>query len=331
MRINWLITGGAGYIGSHVIANIKLKYPSDQVVVLDNYSSGSRKFLSKEITLFEGDICNERDVSGAFESFVNQDFDINVIHLAGKKSPKESESQPFIYWQNNVQGSIVLAKYSMRYPVKNFLFSSSCSVYGDVEGPVAESHPINPVSIYGKTKAVAEQILKDAFRSSRINLGILRYFNVVGSGYLNIFDSSPTNLFPNILNSLILKTKFQLTGFDYPTHDGTCIRDYVHVLDISEAHVRGLNWLDKNNGDFTLNVGTGAGNSVLEIVETFNKFISDDLTIEFVDRRPGDPAMVLADNSLMSHLFNWKPIFSLDDMVKSTLWQAQGRSKCLIG
>jgi UDP-glucose 4-epimerase len=324
MRINWLITGGAGYIGSHVVANIKLKYPSDQVVVLDNLSSGFRKFLSKEITLFEGDICNEGDVSGAFESFVNQEFDINVIHLAGKKSPTESESQPFIYWQNNVQGSLILAKYSMRYPVKNFLFSSSCSVYGDVEGPVAESHPINPVSIYGKTKAVAEQIFIDAFRSSKINLGILRYFNVVGTGYLNIFDRSSTNLFPNILNSLILKTKFHLTGFDYPTHDGTCIRDYVHVLDIAEAHVRGLNWLNKNNGNFTLNVGTGAGNSVLEIVETFNKFIPDDLTIEFVDRRPGDPAMVLADNSLMSRLFNWKPNLNLDDMVKSILWQARG-------
>lgn len=319
MQENWLITGGAGYIGSHIVRLLKEQNENSEIIVLDNLSTGSREFLPANTTLVDSDIREYSSLCAAFKSFQNQDASINVVHLAGKKVPPESETDPIKYWENNVLGSLMLAKATLEFPVKNFIFSSSCSVYGNITEKANEATAIAPISVYGKTKAIGEQIFKDYFKFSEINLGILRYFNVVGSSSRNIYDRSQTNLFPSIIRSIQSGSIFGIAGEFHPTFDGTCIRDYVHVADIADAHVKGVEWMNKHNENFTLNLGTGNGYSILQVVNAFKKHSPKNFSFEFVDPRPGDPASILANVDLIQNLLDWVPKKSLDEMVTSTL------------
>ncbi|MBL0329723.1 MAG: UDP-glucose 4-epimerase GalE [Bacteroidetes bacterium] len=326
-----LITGGAGYIGSHTIIELLETTPFN-IVSIDNYSNSSsetfariERITGKKITNYPIDICNKKELETVF---LNNTSIIGIIHFAAFKAVGESVENPQKYYHNNINSLLNILDCAVKYNVKNFIFSSSCSVYGNIkELPVKETTPLGKAeSPYAYTKQVGEEILKDYAKANpKLQTIALRYFNPVGA-HLSGFNgespiNKPNNLVPIITNTAIGKlAQMTVYGNNYPTRDGTCIRDYVHVSDIATAHIKALTLLIENKNDLNFsifNLGTGNGVSVLEAIAAFEKVSGTKLNYKIGPIREGDVGAIYSDNSLSEKTLNWTPKFSLDDMMSS--------------
>ena len=323
------VTGGAGFIGSHTCLSLLEK--GFTLFILDSFATSSQKSLQKvslilsqkdidikeKIFLVEGDIKNECDVESVFKMSIELNKKIeSVIHFAGLKSVSESVKNPQIYWDNNVNGTINLLKIMEKYNCKNFVFSSSASVYKALTKNFLNENDIcEPVNNYGNTKLTIEKILAQLYKSQPLKwrIACLRYFNPVGAHELGLIGENPivntNNLYPRITKVAIGKLEnIKIFGSDWPTKDGTCIRDYIHVMDLVEGHLSALNYLLKGKPQIlTLNLGTGKGTSVLELIRIFEKVNKVFIPVNFVERRSGDNAFVVADNNMAKMILNWSP------------------------
>lgn len=309
--MNILVTGGAGYIGSHTC--VSLLEAGHTVVVADNLCNSRadtiervKQLTNKEITFYQIDVTGEAAVNAVF---ANHRFD-GVIHFAGLKAVAESVEQPLSYYYNNIVSTIVLAKACRQYGVERFVFSSSATVYGENEVPFVETMPLLPATNpYGSTKAMSERILTDiAAANPGWSVALLRYFNPVGAHESGLIGEAPTGI-PNNLMPYITQVakgklaRLRIFGNDYPTVDGTGVRDYIHVMDLAEGHVAALNQLTA--GVHIYNLGTGRGTSVLQLVQAFQAANGIILPYEIVDRRPGDIAECYADVSKAERELGW--------------------------
>jgi UDP-glucose 4-epimerase len=335
MKNKVLVTGGAGYIGSHVC--VELLEQGYQVVVLDNLSNGNQVALERvqEITgkalVFQrGDVRDEPLVRRLLDA---HDIDA-VIHFAGLKAVGESVEQPLEYYDNNVSGAVTLFDAMARQGVKNLVFSSSATVYGDPSSnPIVEDFPLSATNPYGRSKLMTEEILRDLYVSDNSwNISILRYFNPAGahpSGRIGEHPSGvPNNLMPYIAQTASgLRQQLSVFGGDYPTRDGTGVRDYIHVTDLASGHISALAKLADNPGCITHNLGTGVGYSVLEMVAAFEKACGRNIPHTIVPRRPGDIAECYADPSRAARELNWSARQGLDAMCADAWrWQQQNPS-----
>ena len=304
---NILITGGAGYIGSH-ITEILLKQKK-KIVIIDNLSTGYKKLINKKAKFIKADIKNKSKVIK-----IIKDNDItSIIHLAAYLNVSEAEKNKKKYYQNNIVGTKNLLEACKNSSVKNIIFSSSCAVYGNVKGSVGENKKPNPQGYYGYTKYKGEELVKKLSLKYKFNFGILRYFNVAGaspSGKIGEIETSHGHLIKNLaIQSLEKKPKIKIFGNDYKTRDGTCIRDYIHVSDLADIHIKGLNYLQKNQKSFILNCGYGKGYSVQQIVNIF-KQITKGVDVSYQKRRPGDIAQIYANTKKFKKILKWRPKYN---------------------
>lgn len=324
-----LVTGGCGYIGSHTL--VDLLQNGFDVISIDNNSRsnqamliGVRQIAGKEVKNYKVDLCDYDDLSAVFME--NPDI-TGIIHFAAYKAVGESVEHPIRYYENNLVSLINILKCAEEFHVAHFIFSSSCTVYGNPDHiPVTESSPIKPAeSPYGATKQIGERIVEDLSHVSKMQSVLLRYFNPVGAhpsaliGELPI--GKPANLVPAITQTAIGKLKeLVIHGDDYNTRDGSCIRDYIHVADVAAAHTLALKYLidGRNASNISVfNLGTGNGVSVLEAVKAFEKVSGKKLNYRIGPRRPGDVIAVYADNTLVRKELGWNPVYSLDEMMAS--------------
>ena len=320
MRI--ILTGGAGFIGTHVLAEL-IKQPH-QILVLDNLQNSYPNALkhiqsrSKDKVQFrQGDICNEQFLEDAFTSF-HPDI---VVHLAGQKSVTESVLYPLYYYEKNICGSLALLKVMSKTNVKNFVFSSSASVYGvPATVPTDENNVCKPIHSYGRTKLMVEDIVKDWVNSTpRASATILRYFNPIGAHHSGIFGDNPKNVIKNIVLALAEGAmgkveKVLIYGNDYKTPDGTCVRDFLHVEDLAKGHTQAVELLSNKPGFVVVNLGTGNGTSVLNLLETFERASGKKIPFDILPRREGDIPISVADPSKAISMLNWQAEKSLDQM-----------------
>lgn len=312
-----LLTGGAGWIGSAVAKG--LVEAGYQVVILDNFSTGQREVIPEGCMVVEGDIL---DVELLTNLFADQNFDA-VMHFAAKKSVPESQDNPTLYYENNVVGSINLLAIMEQFGVTRIVFSSSASVYAPVEDNllIPEDYPLSPLSVYGATKMMVEEIIVSYAETERLSqFAILRYFNVAGDAGLNYQEDEAGNLFPIIANKIRNGETLQIFGNDYDTKDGTGVRDYIHLKDLVDGHLKAL----ESGKSGVFNLGTGEGYSVLEVVEAFNRLSETGVEYEFVDRRDGDAPFVVADPALAAAELDFHATHSLDEMVADTLRVYEG-------
>ena len=322
-----LITGGAGYIGSHTV--VELLNKGYDVLILDNFCNSKPEIISRisEITKKQFGVFYRDCRSDLSSIFENYKID-SVIHFAALKSVGESVEQPLRYYKNNIDSLINVLETSQKFGVKSFVFSSSCSLYGNLTKlPASEESPMSePESPYAYTKLVGERILKDFSKKSDMKIVSLRYFNPVGAHESGLIGESPinkpNNILPVICNSAETGELINVFGGDYPTKDGTCIRDYVHVSDIANAHLLAFeNSISTNNSYDVFNLGYGEGVSVLEIIKTFEVENSVNINYEISDRREGDVVEIYSDSSKAKNILNWEPKRDIRDMVKSAwLW-----------
>ena len=325
MRI--LITGGTGYIGSHTAINVLFK--NHELFVLDNYSNSSEDVLDKIKTItkryFLSETCDIKEKSKLIKIFSVFNPEI-VIHFAGLKAVNESIKKPLNYYANNIAGTINLLEVMEQFNCNKIIFSSSATVYGNpIYSPCDEKHQISPINPYGRSKYFIEEIIKDWTLSRDENKSvILRYFNPVGAHKSGIIGELPkgipNNLFPFILGVILKKYKYlSIYGNDYDTIDGTGVRDYVHVEDIAMAHVNSLDLLNTFTKNQIINLGTGIGYSVLDIIKEFEKVIETKIPFKIKTRRVGDAAIVVADNKKAKSLLRWNIKNNLNDICKDTI------------
>lgn len=327
-----LVTGGAGYIGSHTV--LELLNAGYDVVVLDNLCNGKfeslrrvQEITGRELRFIEADVREADSLRAVMHSFPIS----SVIHFAGLKAVGESVAHPMRYYDNNVSGSLRLLEAMDEAGVRNIVFSSSATVYGDPdEVPIRENAPFRPASPYGMSKLMVEHMLRDIYRSNREwNIGLLRYFNPVGaheSGQIGEDPHGiPNNLMPYISQVACGKLeRLRVFGNDYPTPDGTGVRDYIHVVDLAIGHVKALEKLYTGAGLVTVNLGTGKGTSVMEMLASFERACGKSLPYEFVERRAGDVPAYYADPALAEELLGWKAVRNIDAMCRdSWRWQSQ--------
>lgn len=326
-----LVTGGAGYIGSHTV--VELLNAGQEVVIVDNLVNSSIEALhrvesitAKTVTFYQGNVLNK-----AFLQKIFNDHDIqSVIHFAGLKAVGESVAQPLRYYENNVTGTLVLCEVMAENNVKNLVFSSSATVYGDPASlPITEDFPTGATNPYGQSKLMVEHILKDLHQADPSwNIARLRYFNPVGaheSGRIGEDPNDiPNNLMPFIAQVAVGKREtLSVFGDDYDTHDGTGVRDYIHVVDLAIGHLRALDKLNTQPGLVTYNLGTGQGYSVIDMVKAFEQACGKSINYQIVDRRPGDIASCYANPEKAQNELNWRATHSLEDMANSSwLWQS---------
>lgn len=328
MKSKILVTGGLGYIGSHTV--VCLIEAGFEPVIADNLSRSDlsaldrlEKLCGRKITFHKTELCNRDEV----ESLFAQHSDIEgVIHFAAWLLVPESVEKPLEYYRNNLNSTINIAEASAARGLGPFVFSSSCTVYGEpTEIPVSENHPIQQAqSPYGNTKIIGEQMLRDYSTVSDLKVMSLRYFNPIGAHSSamigEVQHDVPTHLVPYITETAIGKREMlRVFGGDYDTRDGTCVRDYIHVMDIAEAHVSALKHLinHQKDGFDVINLGSGEGQTVLEMVMAFEKVTGIRIHHEIADRRPGDVAKVYADITKAAQILNWKPRRTLDEMLLS--------------
>jgi UDP-glucose 4-epimerase len=315
----WIVTGGAGYIGSHVAHD--LISAGNAVVVIDDLTTGNLKFIPSEAEFVHGSILDDTAINKAFTLARKKSKNIGIMHIAGVKLAGESVINPSKYWLINTVGTFKIASKAVEEKVSGFVFSSSCSVYGTVTNElVSENHGEQPESPYGRTKLASEHLLRDLLCGAGISCIALRYFNVVGTSISNVSDLSKANLFPAVLDSLNNGKPLTINGFDYETRDGTCVRDYLHVGDLSKGHLKAAEYCLMHENVFeTINLGTGEGTSVLEIVQSFSEVLNKSILFEIGPRRDGDPISITADVTKSKKLLDWEAEFRLRDMVESSL------------
>ena len=333
-----LITGGAGYIGSHTL--ISLAKAGYDFVVFDNLSNSSKKsikrvekIIKKPIAFEKGDIRNKKDLNKVFKKY---EID-SVIHFAGLKAVGESVENPLSYYDNNIVGTLKLLEVMKKHKCKKIVFSSSATVYNEVDAqnytPLKENFPTGATTNpYGRTKYFIEEILKDLYISDpKFKIAILRYFNPVGAHESGTIGEDPNgipnNLMPFITQTAVGKREFlSVFGGDYPTPDGTGVRDYIHVVDLADAHVKALDYLNSKTFDIknsTFNIGTGIGYSVLDMIKAFEKASDKNIAYKIVNRRAGDISTCYSDPSFAKEILNWEAKKSIDDMCKdSWKWQS---------
>ncbi len=316
---SWLVTGGAGYIGAHV-ARV-LQESGRRVVVLDDLSSGHRDFVPADVALVEGSVTDPAAVDAALVPAAGRVG--GVVHLAGFKYAGVSVERPLHTYRQNVTGMQVLLERMQHHGVAALVFSSSAACYGtpDVE-LVTEQTPVAPESPYGESKLIGEWLVRDVARLGALRHTALRYFNVVGSGYPDLYDTSPHNLFPRVLSALTQGQAPQVFGTDYATPDGSCVRDYVHVHDVALAHVAAAEALESGGRlEPVYNLGSGEGLSVLQIMDAVRRVTRTDFAPTLRPRRPGDPARIVASGALAARDLGWQMRHDIDAMVGSA-WRA---------
>lgn len=314
---NVLLTGGAGYIGSNILEQLLEK--KFRVLVVDNLSTGSRKLVNKKAKFFKIDICDKKKLEKVFKYKISC-----IIHLAAALSVPESQKNPRKYYFNNVFGTQNILDLAVKHKVKKFILSSTCAVYGGAKGKVSENSPLMPESNYGKTKLIAEQLTKSYAKKFSFKYAILRYFNVVGADpFLKTGPINKGSLFKNITSCLSQKKpKIDLFGTNYKTTDGTAVRDYIDINDLSNLHVESLNKLKKSDS-FILNCGYGRPLSVKKIITSFQKIANKKIKIQKKNRRSGDVEKVYSDIKYLKKIFpKWKRKYSLSDSIKLSLaWE----------
>jgi UDP-glucose 4-epimerase len=326
-----LITGGAGYIGSHT--SVQMLAAGYEIVIVDNLSNSSQESLKrveeisgKTFPFIEADIRDKHVMRTVFKA-----HDISaVIHFAGLKAVGESAEKPQLYYDNNVVGSLNLLEVMAEFNVKNIVFSSSATVYGDPASvPIKEDFPLSATNPYGRTKLMIEDILRDLHKADNTwRIALLRYFNPIGAHSSGLIGEDPNgipnNLLPYVAQVAVGRlAKLRVFGNDYATPDGTGVRDYIHVMDLADGHVVALDYLSKNQRMITVNLGTGIGYSVLDVVNAFAKSSAKDIPYEILPRRLGDVAINYADASVAKELLGWHASRSLEEMCADTWrWQS---------
>jgi UDP-glucose 4-epimerase len=330
--MNVLVTGGAGYIGSHTV--IELIKEGHHVVIVDNFSNSSPVVLDRLETITGQAVeCHELDVTdhqALAKVFADHKFDA-AIHFAGLKAVGESVSQPLRYYRNNIDSTLTLCDVMTEYGVKKLVFSSSATVYGDPErNPIPESASLTATNPYGQTKLMIEQMLRDLVIADKDwQVALLRYFNPVGAHESGLIGEDPNdvpnNLMPYISQVAVGRLKeLSVFGNDYDTHDGTGVRDYVHVVDLAKGHVQALEHMPKPGTAEPYNIATGTGYSVLDMVKAFEKASGKNVPYRVVDRRPGDIASCYADPAKAQHDLHWKAEKGIEDMCADAWrWQEQ--------
>jgi UDP-glucose 4-epimerase len=332
-----IVTGGAGFIGSHTV--VELVNAGYEPIIVDNFENSSpsvldglQKILQKEVKVYKTDC---RDKAQLKEIFHKEKNIFGVIHFAANKAVGESSIDPLKYYDNNLQSLVVLLSVMKEMGVNRLVFSSSCTVYGIPSSdklPVKENlETVRPNSPYGNTKRISEEIIEDfVYANSNFGSVILRYFNPIGAHPTSIIGELPigvpNNLVPFITQTAAgLRNELTVFGKDYNTEDGTCIRDYIHVVDLAKAHVKSLNMFEKMNllgKNEVFNLGTGKGNSVLEVIKTFEKISGLKLKYRFGDRRPGDVPVIYGDVNKANEILGWKAELSLEEAMRDSWnWQ----------
>ncbi|MCS6259698.1 UDP-glucose 4-epimerase GalE [Shewanella baltica] len=326
-----LVTGGAGYIGTHTV--LELLNAGNDVIVLDNLSNSSIEALNrveritgKSVIFYQGDILNKALLQKVFNDHAID----SVIHFAGLKAVGESVAKPLKYYENNVTGTLILCQVMAEFKVKNLVFSSSATVYGDPASlPITEDFPTGATNPYGQSKLMVEHILADVHNADPSwNIARLRYFNPVGAHASGLIGEDPNdipnNLMPFIAQVAVGKrAALSVFGDDYPTHDGTGVRDYIHVVDLANGHLKALAKLATKPGLVTYNLGTGQGYSVLDMVHAFEKACGKPIAYQIAPRRPGDIAACFADPTHAREDLGWQATHTLADMANSSWhWQS---------
>jgi UDP-glucose 4-epimerase len=318
---NWLVTGGAGYIGAHVVQALHAQ--GERAVVLDDLSTGERSRVPDDAVFVQATI-RDPDV---VRRTLREHSVAGIIHIAAKKQVGESVENPLLYYRENVEGTQRLLEAAVAEDVGSFVFSSSAATYGMPDLDIVdEDSPTMPISPYGTTKLICEWMSRDVAAATGLRVVALRYFNVAGAASPELSDPGVFNLIPMVFRELSTGRPPKVFGNDYPTPDGTCIRDYIHVRDIADAHVAALRQLAAGRVEDhyrVYNIGRGEGSSVLEVIDVVGRVTGLDTTPEFVARRPGDPARVTASVERITKELGWSAKFGLEDMVESAWagWQ----------
>ncbi len=307
-----LVVGGAGYIGSHAVN--ELVKDQQEVVIFDNLSSGYMELVHPEAKFYLGDIRNKQEISHVFES---EKIDV-VMHFAAKIIVPESIKIPLEYYYNNVEGVRVLLEVMNEHKVRKIVFSSTAAVYGEASGICYEDSPTKPINPYGETKLACEKLISWGAQAHDFKYVIFRYFNVAGADpslKIGLMKDQLTHLIPVAIQGILgIRDKLVIYGDDYPTKDGTCIRDYIHVGDLAYAHVLGAHYLMNGGESETMNLGSNSGFTVSEVASTVNKIAP--LKVEIGPRRDGDPAELIASNEKAKRILKWIPKYSLEDIVE---------------
>jgi UDP-glucose 4-epimerase len=314
-----LIPGGAGYIGSHMV-----RYAQEhghEVVVLDDFSTG-HEWAIKDCEILRVDLLDQDKLAQLLKG---RSFD-GVIHFAAKSLVGESVQKPDLYYRNNVVGTLNLVNEMINNDIHNLVFSSTAAIFGNpVTEKIAEDHPKNPINPYGQSKLMVEYMLRDICAVHDINATCFRYFNAAGadpSGSIGEAHDPETHLIPNILKSTISGGNvLKVFGNDYETRDGTCVRDYVHVTDLAQAHLLGLEHMKHNRGFSAFNLGNGSGFSVLEVIESCERVVSNKIPYDIALPRGGDPARLVADSAAAIREIDWKPNFEKIDDIVASAWR----------
>jgi len=314
-----MICGGAGYIGAHM--NKMLQAAGHQTVVFDNLATGHRQ-AAKWGTFIAGELLNKQDITNAFEQ---HDIDA-VMHFSARSLVAESCINPSLYFQNNVVGTLNLLDAMHEANINQFIFSSTAAIFGNpISESIDESHPKEPINPYGRSKLMVEQILQSYAQAYSLNSVALRYFNAAGAdpeGELGESHDPETHLIPNILKAAKGEPGKSLTifGNDYPTRDGTCIRDYVHVNDLCSAHLLALEFLESNQGAHTFNLGSGSGYSVMEVLNAAQQVVGQEIPYRMAERRAGDPATLIANSTRAREILGWQPQITDINEIVATAW-----------
>lgn len=311
-----LVCGGAGYIGSHTV--YKLIEQGNDVIIVDNLQSGHLKAVNKNAKFYKGDI---RD-SKFLEKVFSENKIESVLHFAANSLVGESMVKPLLYFNNNVYGMQILLETMVKFNIKNIVFSSTAAVYGEPKRiPIVESDETNPTNTYGETKLTMEKMMKWCNKAYGINFVALRYFNVAGAledGSIGEDHHPETHLIPLILQVPLKKREFiTVFGTDYPTADGTCIRDYIHVLDLADAHIKAVKYLENGNESNIFNLGNGIGFSVKEMIDAAKEVTKKDIKVVLGEKRAGDPAQLVASSEKARKILEWSPKYTnIKEIVK---------------
>ena len=320
-----LVTGGAGYIGSHTVK--KLIESGKEILIIDNLSRGFKEALHPKAKFENADLLDVESLKRVFSKHKIE----SVIHFAAFAYVGESVENPELYYNNNVVGSFNLIRIAKDFGIKKFVFSSTCSIYGNPELiPISENESAKPINPYAKTKWMIENILEDFDTSFGLKYVALRYFNAAGcseDGDIGESHNPEPHLIPLVLKTILgEREELKVFGNDYDTPDGTCIRDYIHVYDLAEAHIKALEYIEKGNSSCVINLGTGDGNSVMDIIKVSEKITGKNVNYTICPRRAGDPAVLVADNKKAREVLGWIPKYDLTKIIE-TAWEWQKNRK----